>query len=198
MQLYGLFEHSVALSIFGIGTKTDFFQSCGHCCIFQICWPVECSTFTASSFRMLPYTIILYYIIEIYLWPKKFRKVWVELSVVKVTSPDTLKCITTEKIPSQFQSVIKSSHSWRFEVQELYQITTCYMMIMVLAVRNILLSDSWESLGQQEVKLVNPNGNQLWIFIGRIDTEATVLWQPDVKSWLIGEDPDVGKDWGHE
>ena len=67
-------------------------------------------------------------------------------------------------------------------------------MIMVLAVRNILLSDSWESLGQQEVKLVNPNGNQLWIFIGRIDTEATVLWQPDVKSQLIGKDPGAESD----
>jgi len=32
--------------------KTDLFQSCGHCCIFQICWRVDCSTFTASSFRI--------------------------------------------------------------------------------------------------------------------------------------------------
>ena len=32
--------------------KTDFFQSCGHCCVFQICWHVECSTFTAWSFRI--------------------------------------------------------------------------------------------------------------------------------------------------
>ena len=32
--------------------KTDHFQSCGHCCIFQICWHIECSTFTSSSFRI--------------------------------------------------------------------------------------------------------------------------------------------------
>ena len=32
--------------------KTDLFQSCGHCCLFQICWHIECSTFTASSFRI--------------------------------------------------------------------------------------------------------------------------------------------------
>ena len=32
--------------------KTDFFQSCGHCWVFQICWHIECSTFIASSFRM--------------------------------------------------------------------------------------------------------------------------------------------------
>ena len=45
-------EHSVALPFFGIGMKTDLFQSCGHCWVFQICWPNECSTFTASSFRI--------------------------------------------------------------------------------------------------------------------------------------------------
>ena len=32
--------------------KTDLFQSCGHCWVFQICWHIECSTFTASSFRI--------------------------------------------------------------------------------------------------------------------------------------------------
>ena len=46
------FEHSLALPLFGIGMKTDLFQSCGHCWVFQICWHVECSTFTASSFRI--------------------------------------------------------------------------------------------------------------------------------------------------
>ena len=45
------FEHSLALTLFGIGMKTDLFQSCGHCWVFQICWHIECSTFTASSFR---------------------------------------------------------------------------------------------------------------------------------------------------
>ena len=47
-----LFEHSLALSFFGIGMKNDLFQSCGHCWVFQICWHIECSTFTASSFRI--------------------------------------------------------------------------------------------------------------------------------------------------
>ena len=46
------FEHSLALPFFGIGMKTDLFQSCGHCSVFQICWHIECSTFTASSFRI--------------------------------------------------------------------------------------------------------------------------------------------------
>ena len=45
------FEHSLALPFFGIGMKTDLFQSCGHCWAFQISWHIVCSTFTASSFE---------------------------------------------------------------------------------------------------------------------------------------------------
>ena len=47
----------------------------------------------------------------------------------------------------------------------------------------------------KEIKSVNPKGNQSWIFIGRTDTEAeaSVLWPPDAKDWLIGKDPDAGK-----
>ena len=46
------FEQSLALPLFGTGMKTDLFQSCGHCWIFQIHWHIECSTLTASSFRI--------------------------------------------------------------------------------------------------------------------------------------------------
>ena len=45
-------EHSLALPFFGIGVKTDLFQSCGHCWVFQICWHIDCTTWTASSFRI--------------------------------------------------------------------------------------------------------------------------------------------------
>ena len=47
-----VYEHSLALSFFRIDMNTDLFQSCGHCWVFQICWHIECSTFTASSFRI--------------------------------------------------------------------------------------------------------------------------------------------------
>jgi len=40
------------LPLFGIGMKINLFQSYGHCWVFQICWHIECSTFTASSFRI--------------------------------------------------------------------------------------------------------------------------------------------------
>ena len=48
----------------------------------------------------------------------------------------------------------------------------------------------------KEIKPVNPKGNQHWIFIGRAnaEVEASILWPSDVKSQLIGKDPDVGKD----
>ena len=61
--------------------------------------------------------------------------------------------------------------------------------------------DSWESLGLQGYKKpVHPKGNRSWIFIGRTDAgaEAPILWPPDAKNWLIGKDPDAGKDWKRE
>ena len=50
-------------------------------------------------------------------------------------------------------------------------------------------------LHSKEIKLVNPEGNQPWIFIGWTDAEIPVLWPPDVKSWRIGKDPDAVKGW---
>ena len=60
--------------------------------------------------------------------------------------------------------------------------------------------DSWESLGLQGDQPVHPIGDQSWVFIGRTDVEAEAptLWPPDAKSWLIGKDPDDGKDRGQE
>ena len=50
----------------------------------------------------------------------------------------------------------------------------------------------------KDMKAVNPKGNQSWILIGGTDAEVLILWPPDVKSWLIGKDPDAGKDWRQE
>ena len=49
----------------------------------------------------------------------------------------------------------------------------------------------------KEIQPVHSKGDQSWVFIGRTDAEAEtpVLWPPHVKSWLIGKDPDAGKDW---
>ena len=58
--------------------------------------------------------------------------------------------------------------------------------------------DSWEPLDSKEVKPINPNGDQPWIFIGRTGAETPRFWPPYVKSWLIGKDTDAGKDWRQE
>ena len=49
-------------------------------------------------------------------------------------------------------------------------------------------------LDYKENKQINPKENQPWIFIGRTDAEAPILWPPDVKSWFNGKEPDAGKD----
>ena len=61
---------------------------------------------------------------------------------------------------------------------------------------NVVLEKTLESpLDSKEILPVHPKGNQSWIVIGRTDAEAEtpILWPPDVKNWLIGKDPDVGK-----
>ena len=61
----------------------------------------------------------------------------------------------------------------------------------------VMLEKTLEStLGCKEIKPINPKGNQPWIFIGRTDAEAPILWPPDGKSQLIGKDPDAEQDWG--
>ena len=65
----------------------------------------------------------------------------------------------------------------------------------------VVLETTLESpLDCKEIQLVHPKGDQSWVFIGRTDIEAEtpILWPPDAESWLIGKDPDAGKEWGQE
>ena len=62
----------------------------------------------------------------------------------------------------------------------------------------VVLEKSLESpLDNKEIKPVNPKGNQPWTFIEKTNaaTGALILWPPDEKNWLIGKDPDAGKNW---
>ena len=79
---------------------------------------------------------------------------------------------------------IKKSEHWRIDAFELW----CWRR---------LLRVSWAA---KEIKPVNREGNQPWIFIGKTDAEAEIpiLGPPDAKSQLIGKDLDAGKDWGQE
>ena len=65
----------------------------------------------------------------------------------------------------------------------------------------MVLEKTLESpLDCKDIQPVHPKGDQSWVFIGRTDVEAEtlILGPPDGKSWLIGKDPDAGKDWGQE
>ena len=77
---------------------------------------------------------------------------------------------------------IKKAECWRIDVFELWHL------------RRLL------SPLDCKIKPVNPKVNQSRIFIGRTDAKAgsPILWPPDAKTWLIGRDPDTGKDWRQE
>ena len=65
----------------------------------------------------------------------------------------------------------------------------------------VALEKTLESpLDCKEIQQVHPKGNQSWTFIGRTDAEAEapIRWPPDVKNWLVGKEPDAGKDWRQE
>ena len=76
---------------------------------------------------------------------------------------------------------VKKAERWRIDAFELWW-----------------REDSWEPLGLQGVQLIHPKADQSWVFFGRTDAEAEtpILCPPDAKSWLIGKDPDAGRDWG--
>ena len=89
-----------------------------------------------------------------------------------------------------------SSHVWMWELD--------YKEIWVpknWCFWTVVLEKTLESpLDCKEIQPVHPKGDQSWVFIGRtnVEAETPILWPPDVKSWLIGKDPDAGKDWGQE
>ena len=89
-----------------------------------------------------------------------------------------------------------SSHVWMWELdyKESWALRNwCFW--------TVVLEKTLENpLDSKEMKAINPKGNQHWIFIGKTDVEAEtpILWSPDAKNWLIGKDPDAGKDWRQE
>ena len=100
------------------------------------------------------------------------------------------------KGPSSQGYGFSSSHVWMWELdyKEIWALKNwCFW--------TVVLEKTLESpLDCKEIQPVHPKGDQSWVLIGRTDVEAEtpVLWPPDVKSWLIGKDPDAGKDWEQE
>ena len=83
-------------------------------------------------------------------------------------------------------------HMWELDHEEGWVLKNWCFQIMVLE-KTLESPLNWKG-----IKPVNSKGNQPWVFIGRTDAEAPVLWPPDVKIWLIGKDPDAGRYWGQE
>ena len=79
---------------------------------------------------------------------------------------------------------------WELDHKEGWGLKNWYFQTVVLE------KTSESPMDSKEIKSLNPKGNQPWIFIERTDAKAetSVLWPPDVKSWLITKDPDSGKD----
>ena len=89
-----------------------------------------------------------------------------------------------------------SGHVWMWELD--YKVSWapknwCFWTVMLKKMHE-------SPLDCKEIKPFNPKGNQSWIFTGRTQTEADtpILWAPNAKSWLIGKDPNSGKDWRQE
>jgi len=100
------------------------------------------------------------------------------------------------KSPSSQSYGFSSGHVWMWELdyKESWALKNWCFWTMVL-------EKTLESpLDCKEIQPVNTKGNQSWIFIGRTDAEAEtwMFWPPDAKKWLIGKDPDAGKDWRWE
>ena len=100
------------------------------------------------------------------------------------------------KVPSSQRYGFSCGHVWMWKLD--YR-ESC--MLKNWCFWTVVLEKSLESpLDCKEIQLVNPKGNQSWIFIGRTDAEAEapILWPHDLKSRLLRKDPDAGKDWRQE
>ena len=152
--------------------KTDLFQSCGHCWVFQICWHIECSIFTASSFMICN-------------------------SSDGIPSPPLalfVVMLLNKGLSSQSYSFSRSPYGcdcWIIKKSECQRID---------ALNCGVGEDSWESLrlqgdptNQSERKSVLNIHWKDWCWSWNFNTLAT-----DGKNWLLGKDPGAGKDWSWE
>ena len=102
------------------------------------------------------------------------------MCVMVFTKPSLWWAVVSPVVMYRCESwTTKKAEHWRTDVFELW----CWRRLE-------------SPLSCKEIKPINPKENQPWIFIGRTDGDAAILWPPDAKSQLIGKDSDAGKDWG--
>ena len=115
------------------------------------------------------------------------RKAMINLdSVVKI------RYYFADKGPSSQSYGFSIGHVWMWELdhKESWALKRCFWTVVLEKILESLLDC-------KEIQPVHPEGDQSWVFIGRTDAEAEtpILWPPDAKNWLIGNDPDAGRDW---
>ena len=112
------------------------------------------------------------------------------------------------KAMTNLDSILKQRHHFanKGSFSQSYGFSSSYVWMWELDHKKCWVPKNWcfwtvvfektlESLfNRKEIKPVNPKGNQSWLFIGRTEAEAPILWPPDVKNWLTGKDPDTGKE----
>ena len=114
-------------------------------------------------------------------------------AIIKVDSILKSRGVT---LPTKYSQsyCFSSSHVWMLELDQKEG-----WVLQHWCFQTVMLEKTLEScLDCQEIKPVNPKGNQPWIFTGKTEAEALIFWLPDAKDQLIGKDPDSGKDWGQE
>ena len=122
------------------------------------------------------------------------RKVMTNLdSILKsrdITLPTTV-CLVEAMV---FPVVMYGCESWTVKKAECQRVDGFELWCWRRLLRVPWLQVSWL------IQPVHPKGDQSWVFIGRTDAEAEtpVLWPPHAKCWLIGKDPDAGRNWGQE
>ena len=120
-------------------------------------------------------------------WKKNYDKPKQHIKSIDITLPTKVYLVKAVVFPVVMYGceswTIKKAESWRIDAFELW----CWRTLL-------------SPLDCKEIQLVNPKGNQSWIFIGWTDAEAetSILWPSDVKYWLIWKDRDAGKDWRWE
>ena len=115
------------------------------------------------------------------------RKAMTNLNSILKSSNITLLTKVRLVKPVVFPVVMYGCESWTIKKAEHWKIDAFELWC-------------WISLDCKEIQPVHPKGNQSWIFIGKTDADAEtpILWPTDAKNWLIGKDPDAGKDWRQE
>ena len=109
----------------------------------------------------------------------------------------------TEWLSLSLLYILSTQQIWIIggENTEFQERIICLLIWKEMMLCTVVLEKTIESpLDCKEIQPVRSKGDQSWVFFGRTDVEAETpkLWPPHVKSWLIGKDPDAGKDWGQE